>query len=121
MHILLTILGIVGAFGYYWFVIRNASQAVGEITDAAGRAHGAYKRRQFRKKADAATINSIDDPRIAAVVMAVSVASCDGDMTAEQDGVLKQAMGDVLAIEDPDEELTFAKWAVREGITSLEE
>ncbi len=114
MHILLTILGIVGAFSYYWFVIRNAGEAVGEITDAAGRAHGAYKRRQFRKKADASTINSIDDPRVAATVMATAVASCEDDMTTEQDTVLTKAMRDVLGIQNPDEELTFAKWAVRE-------
>ena len=114
MHILLTILGIVGAFSYYWFVIRNASDAVGEIADAAGRARGAYRRNQFRKKADASTISAIDDPRTAAVVMAVAVANCEGEMTPQQDAALKQAMSDVLGIGDPDEELTFAKWAVRE-------
>jgi uncharacterized tellurite resistance protein B-like protein len=114
MHILLTILGVVGAFGYYWFVIRNASNAVGEIADAAGRARGAYRRNQFRKKADAATINAIDDPRTAAVVMAVAVASADGDMTPEQDAALNEAMTDILRVSDPVEEMTFAKWAVRE-------
>ncbi|HMB46833.1 MAG TPA: hypothetical protein VKN63_01010 [Afifellaceae bacterium] len=114
MHIVLTLLGILGGFGYYWFVIRNASNAVGEIADVAGRARGAYRRNQFRKKADAATINAIDDPRTAAVVMAVAVASSEGDMTAEQDDVLKDMMTGMLGIKDPVEDLTFAKWAVRE-------
>ena len=114
MHVLLTILGIVGAFSYYWFVVRSAGETVGEIADAAGRAHGAYKRRQFRKRADASTISSIDDPRVAAIVMAAAVASCENDMTADQDTVLRQAMRNVLGIENIDEELTFAKWAVRE-------
>jgi len=114
MHIVLTLLGVVGAFSYYWFVIRNASNAVGEIADAAGRARGAYRRNQFRKKADSATINAIDDPRTAAVVMAVAVASCEGDMTAEQDAALTDAMTNMLNVRDPVEEMTFAKWAVRE-------
>jgi uncharacterized tellurite resistance protein B-like protein len=114
MHIVLTVLGIVGALSYFWFVIRNASNAVGEIADAAGRAHGAYRRNQFRKKADAATISAIDDPRTAAVVMAVAVASSEGDMTAEQDAALNAAMSGVLNVSDPVEEMTFAKWAVRE-------
>lgn len=114
MHIVLTLLGAIGAFGYYWFVIRKAGDAVGEIADAAGRARGAYRRKQFRNKADAATINAIDDPRTAAVVMAVAVASCDGDMTAEQDAVLNDAMTNVLSVRNPVEEMTFAKWAVRE-------
>jgi uncharacterized tellurite resistance protein B-like protein len=114
MHILLSVLGLVGAFGYYWFVVRNASNAVGEIADAAGRARGAYRRNQFRKKADAATISAIDDPRSAAVVMAVAVASADGDMTPEQDAALNEAMTTILRVSDPVEEMTFAKWAVRE-------
>ncbi len=115
MHILLGVLGILGAIGYYWFVIRNASDAVGEIANAAGKARGAYRRNQFRKKADASTINAIDDPRLAAVVMAVAVASCEGDMSAEQDAVLREAMTDILGIDEPVEDLTFAKWAVREN------
>lgn len=114
MHILLSVLGVIGAFGYYWFVLRNAGNAVGEIADAAGRARGAYRRNQFRKKADAATINAINDPRTAAVVMAVAVASADGDMTPGQDAALKEAMAKILRVSDPVEEMTFAKWAVRE-------
>jgi uncharacterized tellurite resistance protein B-like protein len=80
----------------------------------AGKARGAYRRKQFRKKADASTISAIDDPRIAAVVMAVAVASCEGDMTAEQDATLTEAMADILRIDNPVEEMTFAKWAVRD-------
>ena len=114
MHIVLTLLGVVGAFSYYWSVIRKAGDAVGEIADAAGRARGAYRRNQFRKKADAATISAIDDPRTAAVVMAVAVASSEGDMTAEQDEALTDAMTNMLNVSDPVEEMTFAKWAVRE-------
>lgn len=84
MHILLAILGIVGAFSYYWFVMRDASKVVGEVVDAAGRARGAYRRDQFRKKADSSTINAIDDPRTGAAVMAVAVAECEADFTANR-------------------------------------
>ena len=114
MHVLLTILGIVGTISYYWFVIRNAGKAVGEIADTAGRVRGAYRRNQFRKKADASTISAIDDPRTAAVVMAVAIAGYESSMTREQDTALTDAMCDVLGIDEPEEELTFAKWVVRE-------
>jgi len=111
MHILLSVLGFAGAFGYYWFVLRNAGDAVGNLLDSVGRARGAYRRSRFRKKAEASTIHAIDDPRTAAVVMAVAVAGCEGAISAEQDESLKQAMIHLIGVEDPVAELIFAKWA----------
>jgi len=72
MHILLPLLGVLAAFGYWYFMLKNAGKAANEIADMAGRARGAYKRNQFRKKADASVIDAITDPRTAAVVMAVA-------------------------------------------------
>jgi len=111
MHILLPLLGVLAAFGTWYFVLKRAGKAAGEIADVAGRAHGAYKRNQFRKKADASVIDAIDDPRTAAVVMAVAVAGAEGPLSERQDAVLLAAMASVLRIDKPDEELTFAKWA----------
>ncbi len=114
MHILISVLGIAGAFGYYWFVFRRAGDAVGELVDSVGRARGAYRRNQFRRKAEESTIHAIDDPRTAAVVMAVAVAGPEGAMSAEQEEALKRAMIHVIGVEDPVEELIFAKWAAAE-------
>ncbi len=111
MHILLPLLGVLAGFGYWYFVLKNAGKAAGEIADIAGRAHGAYKRNQFRKKAEASVIDAIDDPRTAAVVMAVAVAGAEGPLSAAQDAALLDAMTAVLGIDKPEEELTFAKWA----------
>ena len=111
MHILLPLLGVLAAFGYWYFVLKNAGKAVGEIADMAGRARGAYKRNQFRKKADASVIDAIDDPRTAAVVMAVAVGEAEGPLSARQEAALLAAMVSVLGIDKPEEELTFAKWA----------
>jgi len=47
----------------------------------------------------------------AAVVMAVAVAGAEGPLSASQDAALLEAMTSVLAIDEPQEELTFAKWA----------
>ena len=111
MHILLPLLGVLAAFGYWYFVLKNAGKAVGEIADMAGRARGAYKRNQFRKKADASVIDAIDDPRTAAVVMAVAVGEAEGPLSARQEAALLAAMVSVLGVDKPEEELTFAKWA----------
>ncbi len=113
MHILFSVLGAAGAFAYYWYVLRDAGNVVEKLADAAGKARGDYRRRQFRKKAEASTIHAIDDPRTAAVVMAVAVAGQSGELTDAQDKTLRRAMTNVLSVDDPDAELIFAKWAVQ--------
>ncbi|HSG94847.1 MAG TPA: hypothetical protein VLA28_04970 [Afifellaceae bacterium] len=111
MHILLPLLGVLAAFGYWYFALKNAGKAANEIVDMAGRARGAYKRSQFRKKADASVIDAITDPRTAAVVMAIVTGGTERPLSARQEAVLLSAMASVLGVEKPDEELTFAKWA----------
>ena len=121
MHILLAVLGVLGAGAFWWYRMKYMGQAAGEIVDAAERARGAFRRRQFRKKADAATIDAIQDPRTAAVVLLVAIASATGRMTDAQEGAIKNAMRQTLAVEDPEEELVFAKWAAADvvDITNL--
>ncbi len=115
MHIVLAIVGLAAAFGYYWFNLRRAKDAVDDVVDVAGRAHGAFKRRQFRKKAESASLTAIGDPRTGAVVMAVAVASRDGHLGTEAESLLTQRMTSMLGIENPEEELIFAKWVAREN------
>ena len=112
MHILFSVLGAAGAFAYYWYVLRDAGSVVEKLADAAGKARGDYRRGQFRKKAEASTIHAIDDPRTAAIVMAVAVADPIGEMTEAQDAALSRAMTEVLSVRDPQAELIFAKWVV---------
>ncbi len=113
MHILFSVLGAAGAFVYYWYVLRDAGSVVEKLADAAGKARGDYRRGQFRKKAEASTIHAIDDPRTAAIVMAVAVADPTGEMTEAQDAVLNRKMTEVLNVRDPEAERIFAKWAVQ--------
>lgn len=115
MHIVMTVLGVVAAFGFYWFRLRASRDAIEDVVDVAGRARGAYKRRQFRNKVEGSSLTAIDDPRTAAVVMAVAVASRDGHLGSEEEAVLTRLMASVLEISDPEEELIFAKWVAREN------
>jgi uncharacterized tellurite resistance protein B-like protein len=79
--------------------------------DAAGKARGAYRRRQFKKKADAATLDAIDDPRVAAMVLFAGIATAAGPMSAAQESAIKDAGRDI-GVDDPEDELVFAQWAV---------
>ena len=113
MHIIFSVLGAAGAFAYYWYILRDAGDIVENVANAAGRARGNYRRNQFRKKAEASTIQAINDPRIAAIVMAVAIAGNNGELSGAQDDVLAGAMTDILRVDDPVSELVFAKWAVQ--------
>jgi uncharacterized tellurite resistance protein B-like protein len=92
-------------------------QAAVEIVDAAERARGAIRRRQFRKKAEASTITSIEDPRTAAVVLMVAVATSNGPMKQASERQIRGAM-QAISVDRPDEELIFAKWATT-GVADL--
>jgi hypothetical protein len=111
MPVLLAIIGVLGAGAFWWYRMKYLGQAAGEIVDAAERARGAYRRRQFRKKADAATIDAIADPRTAAVVFLVALSSADGPLTPAHEAAIRDAMTGVMSVEKPDDELVFAKWA----------
>jgi len=111
MHVLVAILGVLGAGAFWWFRFKNIGRAAGEVVDTAERVRGAYRRLQFKKKADAATIDAIGDPRTAAAVLLVALASADGPLTGAHEEAIKSAMRDVLEVAKPDEELFFAKWA----------
>jgi len=116
MHILLAVLGILGAGAFWWYRIKYMGQAADEIVDTAQRARGAFKRRQFRKKVDAATIDAIDEPRTAAAVLLVAMASNGGRMSDVQEQFIADAMRRVMSVENPAEELVFAKWAAADVV-----
>jgi hypothetical protein len=91
--------------------MRYLSQTAAEVVDSAERLRGAYRRRQFRKKADAAAIDAISDPRTAATVMLVALASVDGPLSPEAEEKIKGSMRCLMGVDNPDEDLIFAKWA----------
>lgn len=115
MHIALALISLLGALGYWYFVIRRANEAAGEFVDAAARARGAWRRRRFRNKAEASRVDAIDDPRAAASVIALAIARRDGQLADVQEDALKTAMRDVMQIADPDEFLIFAHWVLDGG------
>jgi hypothetical protein len=75
MHILAILLGVVGVAAVWYWRLKMMKGAADEVADAAGRAIGKYKRYKFRKKAESAPIESVDDPVAAAAVMMIAVAS----------------------------------------------
>lgn len=115
MHILLAILGVLGAAAFWYYRAKSVSGAADEIIDAAERARGAFRRKRFKNKAEAATIDAIKDPRTAATVLLVAIATAEGRMSDKAEAAIREAMKTV-EVEKPEEELIFAKWATADVV-----
>lgn len=69
MHVLLGLVAILSGAAFWWWRMKAVGEAANEVTDAAGRAIGKYKRYKFRKKVEDSPMEAVDDPLAAAVVM----------------------------------------------------
>lgn len=94
----------------WWWRLKAVKEAGSEIIDSVERMRGAFNRRQFRKKAEAAPLTSIQNPAIAAVVFLLTLANekpMQKDMAKE---IIRERMKDIIDAKDMDEVLIFADW-----------
>ena len=94
----------------WWWRLKAVKEAGSEIIDSVERMRGAFNRRQFRKKAEAAPLASIQNPAIAAVVFLLTLANekpMQKDMAKE---IIRERMKDIIDAKDMDEVLIFADW-----------
>jgi hypothetical protein len=112
MHIVLAVLGIVGAAAIWWYRIKYMSQAAGEVADAAGRVRGNLRRSKLRKKAALSPVTAIDDPLTAAATVIVAIAAEDELVSEALEKRVREKLGAVAANERQlDEAVIYAKWA----------
>jgi hypothetical protein len=81
MHYLIGLLAIFGGLAFWWYRMRDAGQAAGEIVDAAQTLKGAYNRKKFRGKAEGSAITAIDDAPTAAATVMMSLALARGPIS----------------------------------------
>jgi len=97
----------------WWWRLKMVKEAGSEVIDSVERMRGAYKRRQFRKAAEAAPLASIHNPAIAAVVFYLVLANekpMHKDMAKE---IIRERMKDIILARDMDEVLVFADWTAK--------
>jgi DNA-binding transcriptional regulator of glucitol operon len=112
MHIVLGILAVLGGAAFWWYRMKHVADAASEVSDAAGRAWGKYKRYKFRKKAEASPVEAVEDPVAAAVVMMMAMIREEGELTPQIEDVIRREAQSVMRVDDPVELMTFAKWVV---------
>lgn len=117
MHIVMAILSIVGAGVFWWYRLNAAGEAVRNLGDMAGRAHGAVKRRRFRTRAAESPFAAIDDPVIGAATVIIAMAQEMGEFDAAAEDRLRSALRPVAANADLVEEaLIYGKWAASQTV-----
>ena len=110
MHIVAFILAVLGGAAFWWWRLKVLREAGSEVTDAAGRAMGAWRRRKFRMKSDASAVDAVNDPMAAATVMMIATARRDGELSAASEAAIKREIVDTFGERDPVELFTFGKW-----------
>jgi hypothetical protein len=118
MHLVgILFMAIAGAAIWYWR-LKMMREAGSEVIDSIERMRGAYKRKQFRKKAEAAPLASIADPAIAAVVFFLCLAEEKPHVKEQSEDIIRERMKEIVPAEDMDEVLIFAAWASRNVVNA---
>jgi hypothetical protein len=118
MPVILAIIGAVSTGLTYWFVFGNG----GEVLSQWLRDRRDGKRRaEARHIQSTAPMKAISDPRDAAIALMVCVASIRGDITPEQEAVIRKHIGETLGLDkEIDKRLTIAKFAAAQSPSSID-
>ena len=114
MHIVLGVIGLIGAALFLYARLTDAGRAAGEPADGAQRAAGALIRAKFRKKVEGSVIAAIDDPILGAAVMMAAVANAREPIDAATATVIKEELRETTGA-DPSETYEFAIWAIAQA------
>jgi len=116
MHILIGIVGIIAALGYYFFVFRRTSEAADQAIDLAQQVRGKLRRNAFRKKAEGSVLSSVEDPGTAAAVLLVKIAECKGPVIEHIKTEIVEMVRDGIGMPDADEVVPFAVWIAEQTV-----
>lgn len=110
MHILMALVGILGVAAFWYWRVKAIKETADDVTDMAGRAWGNWKRYKFRKKAEAAPVEAVDDPVAAAVIMMMAIAAEEHPLTPVAETAIRNEVARTMGIADPTELMVFGKW-----------
>lgn len=112
MHIVLGLIGLLAAAGFWIYRIRDAARGAQELGELAGEAANLPRKMRFQHKARKKALEVIDDPREAAAVLMLGVARGQGEITVEQKRAISAQIQQnfELDAESADELLARAGW-----------
>lgn len=122
MHILIGLITILGAAALWYWRLRMAREAGGEILDAASDLKAAARRLKYKRRHDQHPADSIEDPRLAAAGIAVAVATMDAPLTKAEIVALTKGAEDMFGASraEADDIVAFGRWIAAQCGTSSE-
>jgi hypothetical protein len=116
LQLILGLLAMLGGGAFWWWRLKNVSEAANDINDAVGGAVGTYKRKKFLKKVGESPLAAVDDPAAAAVIMMYAIAKEEAPITDATEAIIKSEIITAMKIDDTTELLTFSKWVVSQVV-----
>ncbi len=112
MPLLITIIGLVSAIGFWIWRARNAADAAHEILDVAQDIRAAARRFGFRRNYNRHPVEDIEDPNIAIAGIAVCFLELDDYPTHEEkDAMLRAIQSELrLSLKDASEIAVLGRW-----------
>ena len=112
MHILIGLLAILGAAALWYWRIKAAREAGGEVLDAANDVRLAARRFMYKHKHNTHPADSVEDPRLAASGIIVAVATMDAPISQSEIAALKKVAGEVFGVSDREalDMVSFGRW-----------
>lgn len=111
MHILLAILGILGAAALWWYRVKMMNDAANEAADVIGRVRGNIRRNKIRRQNELSPLTAIDDPVVAAATLISALVSDDVPLTPEREAALGKEIEAIAQAGKLEESIVYAKWA----------
>ncbi|MGO4447907.1 hypothetical protein AB4Y96_03190 [Phyllobacterium sp. TAF24] len=111
MHIVLAVIGILGAGLIWWYRIRMLGDAASEVADGVGRARGYFRRQKIRRQTEHSPLTAINDPVLAAATVIYAILTED---MPHSDSYAEAVRAEILEISDAakaEEAVIYAKWA----------
>ena len=96
MHILLGILGVLSAAMYWYWRMKSAGEAAGELTNAANDVRLAIRRFGYMRNRKTHPVDCVDDPRLAAAGIVAAIASMDAPLSQAEIDMLTAEAGAVF-------------------------
>ena len=113
MHIIAILGTIIGAIAIWYWRIKTMRDVGSAVLDTVGRARGAYRRHNFKQKAESSVLASVDDPALAAAIFLFALAN-EADGTAHlAEAEIRRQLVAIVPADRMDEFIAYAAWAAR--------
>lgn len=116
MHIVLAVIGAIGAAYYFVWRARNAAEMTHELLDVANDVHAAARRIGFSRRKNQHPVEGIEQPELAIATIACAFLELAGLPTQEQKDRLVISLRKNLRASDEDvtEHMVVGHWLVQE-------